>query len=127
MVFAAEGRAGLGQCEALMGITPGGGAIQYLSYRMTRGRALEVILGADLIDAVTAERYGWINRAQPVPELDGFVNRLAHNIAALPKASLQQPRGLSRQLIFGKVFVASTTLGRNCSNAPQPKNLSEAD
>jgi len=85
MTFAAEGRAGLAQCEALMGITPGGGATQYLSSRMTRGRALEVILGADLIDAATAERYGWINRALPASELDGFVGRLARNIAALPE------------------------------------------
>lgn len=85
MAFAAEGRAGLAQCEALMGITPGGGATQYLTDRMTRGRALEVILGADLIDAATAERYGWINRALPASELDEFVARLAHNIAALPE------------------------------------------
>ena len=84
MAFAAEGRAGLAQCEALMGITPGGGATQYLTSRMTRGRALEVILGADLIDAATAERYGWINRALPAAELDAFVERLARNIAALP-------------------------------------------
>ncbi len=68
-----------------MGITPGGGATQYLSNRMTRGRALEVILGADLVDAATAERYGWINRALPAAELDGFVDRLARNIAALPE------------------------------------------
>lgn len=85
MAFVAEGRAGLAQCEALMGITPGGGATQYLTSRMTRGRALEVILGADLIDAVTAERYGWVNRALPAVELDDFVNRLARNIAALPE------------------------------------------
>lgn len=84
MVFAARGSAGLAQCEALMGITPGGGATQYLASRMTRGRALEIILGADLIDADTAERYGWINRALPADALDAFVNRLAHNIAALP-------------------------------------------
>ncbi|MEN3150527.1 enoyl-CoA hydratase/isomerase family protein [Neorhizobium sp. IRAMC:178] len=85
MAFAAEGRAGLAQCEALMGITPGGGATQYLSSRMTRGRALEVILGADLVDATTAESYGWINRVLPASELDGFVDRLACNIAALPE------------------------------------------
>ncbi|RWH41814.1 MAG: enoyl-CoA hydratase/isomerase family protein [Mesorhizobium sp.] len=85
MAFAAEGRAGLAQCEALMGITPGGGATQYLSGRMTRGRALEVILGADLVDAATAERYGWVNRALPASELDSFVDRLARNIAALPE------------------------------------------
>ncbi|WP_297838280.1 enoyl-CoA hydratase/isomerase family protein [uncultured Roseibium sp.] len=85
MVFAAEEHAGLAQCEALMGITPGGGATQYLSSRMTRGRSLEVILGANLVDATTAESYGWINRALPAVELDGFVERLARNIAALPQ------------------------------------------
>lgn len=85
MAFAAEGLAGLAQCEALMGITPGGGATQYLTSRMTRGRALEVVLGAELIDAATAERYGWINRALPAAELEHFVDRLARNIAALPE------------------------------------------
>jgi enoyl-CoA hydratase/carnithine racemase len=85
MAFAAIGRAGLAQCEALMGIIPGGGATQYLSQRMTRGRALEVVLGADLVDAVTAERYGWVNRALPADELDSFVHRLARHIAALPE------------------------------------------
>ncbi|NIG76000.1 enoyl-CoA hydratase/isomerase family protein [Klebsiella sp. Ap-873] len=84
MVFAAEKRAGLAQCEALMGIVPGGGATQYLSDRMTRGRALEVVLGSELIDAKLAERYGWINRALPDDELDSFVERLANNIASLP-------------------------------------------
>ena len=84
MAFGAEGSAGLAQCEALMGIIPGGGATQYLGERMTRGRTLEAILGADLFDARTAERYGWINRALPADELDGFVARIAANIAALP-------------------------------------------
>lgn len=84
MAFAAKGRAGLAQCEALMGITPGGGATQYLGLRMTRGRALEVLLGADLFDAKAAERYGWVNRALPADEIDAFVDRLAQQIAALP-------------------------------------------
>jgi enoyl-CoA hydratase/carnithine racemase len=85
MSFAAKESAGLAQCEALIGITPGGGATQYLSSRMTRGRALEAILGADLFDASTAERYGWINRAVPDAELDQFVHRLALRIANLPE------------------------------------------
>jgi enoyl-CoA hydratase/carnithine racemase len=84
MAFAAIGRAGLGQVEALMGIVPGGGATQYLTERVGRNRALEVVLGADLLDAETAERYGWVNRALPAHELDKFVDRLARNIAALP-------------------------------------------
>lgn len=84
MAFAAIGSAGLGQIEALMGIVPGGGATQYLTERVGRNRALEVVLGADLFDAETAERYGWVNRALPAHELDEFVDRLAGNIAALP-------------------------------------------
>ena len=84
MVFAAKGRAGLGQVEALMGIVPGGGGTQYLASRVGRNRALEVLLGADLIDAETAELYGWINRAVAPDELPGVVARLAADIAALP-------------------------------------------
>ncbi len=84
MSFGAIGRAGLAQCEALMGIVPGGGATQYLNHRSGRARALEIVLGADLFDAATAERYGWINRALPAQALDAFVDRLAGNIAALP-------------------------------------------
>ncbi|WP_343688669.1 enoyl-CoA hydratase/isomerase family protein [Chitinophaga sp.] len=82
--FAALESGKLSQCEALMGIIPGGGATQYLSEKMTRGRVLEVILGADLFDAATAADYGWINRAIPGAAVDTFVDRLAAHIAALP-------------------------------------------
>lgn len=85
MAFAAIGRAGLGHIEALMGIVPGGGGTQYVARRTGRNRALEVVLGADLFDAETAERYGWVNRALPAEDLDGFVDRLARHIAALPE------------------------------------------
>lgn len=85
MAFAAIGRAGIGQTEALMGIVPGGGGTQYLAGRVGRNRALEVVLGADLYDAETAERYGWVNRAVPADDLDDIVDRLARNIAALPE------------------------------------------
>jgi enoyl-CoA hydratase/carnithine racemase len=85
MVFGATGRARLGQVEALMGIVPSGGAMQYLSTRMSRGRVLEIILGAGLFGAEEAAAYGWINRALPAGELDGFVSSLARNIAALPE------------------------------------------
>ncbi|HEA30851.1 MAG TPA: enoyl-CoA hydratase/isomerase family protein [Leeuwenhoekiella sp.] len=85
MSFAAIGQGKLAQCEALMGIIPGGGATQYLSSKMGRARALEVILGAAVFDAVTAERYGWINRAIPADKIDEFIYTLSHNIASLPE------------------------------------------
>jgi enoyl-CoA hydratase/carnithine racemase len=64
---------------------PGGGGTQYLANRAGRHRALEAVLGAELFDAETAERYGWVNRAVPAEELDEVVDRLARNIAALPE------------------------------------------
>ncbi|MGQ5314529.1 enoyl-CoA hydratase/isomerase family protein [Xanthomonas arboricola pv. corylina] len=83
MRFAAEETAGLGQTEALMGIIPGAGGTAYLPPLVGRARSLEIVLGADLFDARTAERYGWINRALPAAELDGFVESLALRIGSL--------------------------------------------
>ncbi|MFE7116112.1 enoyl-CoA hydratase/isomerase family protein [Streptomyces sp. NPDC057654] len=81
--FAAVETAGLGQIEALMGITPGGGGTQYLLEKVGRNRALELVLTGDRIDATTAAAYGWINRAVPAADLDAFVHQVAHRIAAL--------------------------------------------
>lgn len=81
--FAAIETAGLAQNEAPLGIIPGGGGTVYLARLLGRARALEIILGARLFDAVTAERYGWINRALPAAELDEFVDGLARRIATL--------------------------------------------
>ncbi len=86
MRFAARETAVFGQIEAAFGLIPGGGAAQYLVRVMGRARALEVLLSADDYDAALAERYGWINRALPDDELEAFVARLAHRIAAFPAA-----------------------------------------
>jgi enoyl-CoA hydratase/carnithine racemase len=83
MRFASLEHGYLAQMEAPTGIIPGAGGTVYLPRLVGRARALEIVLGAQLFDAVTAERYGWINRAIPQAELDGFVRRLARNIAAL--------------------------------------------
>ena len=48
-----------------------------------RARALELILGGQLVDAELAEKYGLINRALPAGELDSFVGSLATRIARL--------------------------------------------
>jgi enoyl-CoA hydratase/carnithine racemase len=66
-----------------MGIIPGGGGTQLLTRLVGRARALEVILGGDLYDAVTAEKYGWVNLALPADQLDAAVDAYARRIAAL--------------------------------------------
>jgi enoyl-CoA hydratase/carnithine racemase len=84
--FAARETAVLGQFESAFGQIPGGGGAQYLTRLMGRARALEVLLTADDYDAELAERYGWVNRALPADELDGFVRAVALRIAGFPAA-----------------------------------------
>ena len=83
MRFAAIGLSGQSQTEALMGILPGGGGTVHMTRLAGRARALELILGGELVDAELAERYGLVNRALPAAELDGFVSELAGRIARL--------------------------------------------
>lgn len=83
MRFAAAGATWMSQIEVRSGIIPGGGGTQLLTPLVGRARALEAILSADLVDAETAARWGWVNRALPADELDAFVDGLAARIARL--------------------------------------------
>lgn len=59
-----------------------------------RGRALEVLLGADDVNGELAERYGYVNRALPDSELDGFVDTLATRIASFDKQAIAETKRL---------------------------------
>jgi enoyl-CoA hydratase/carnithine racemase len=82
--FAALESAKFGQFETLTGIVPGAGATAHLPRLVGRARALEIVLTGGLIDAATAERWGWVNRALPSAELDAYVDWVAETIANLP-------------------------------------------
>ncbi|OZM82411.1 enoyl-CoA hydratase/isomerase family protein [Pseudonocardia sp. MH-G8] len=81
MRFAAIGRSGQAQPESLLGILPGGGGTLNMTRLVGRARALELIVGGQLVDAEAAERYGLVNRALPAAELDAFVDTLARRMA----------------------------------------------
>lgn len=83
MRFAAIGKSGQAQPEVQMGILPGGGGTVNMTRLIGRARALELILGAELVDAELAERYGLVNRALPADEIGAHVEALAHRIARL--------------------------------------------
>lgn len=85
MRFASREKALLSQWELGAGLVPGGGPMARLPRLIGRGRALEVLLSADDIPADLAERYGYVNRALPDSELDGFVHALATRIANFDK------------------------------------------
>ena len=72
------------QPEVALGIIPGGSGTVRLPRLIGRGRALEVILGCDDIDAATAEAWGWVNRALPPAELWPFVERLVARLVSFP-------------------------------------------
>jgi enoyl-CoA hydratase/carnithine racemase len=84
MRFGVRGKTFVNQMEVPLGILPGGTGTQRLPRLVGRGRALEIILGGNDIDADTAERWGYLNRAFAPGEIGPFVDRLARRIASFP-------------------------------------------
>ncbi|MBA3671426.1 MAG: enoyl-CoA hydratase/isomerase family protein [Gemmatimonadaceae bacterium] len=58
-----------GQPEAKLGIVPGYGGTQRLARLVGKGRALELLLTGEMIDATEAYRIGLVNRIWPAAEL----------------------------------------------------------
>jgi len=98
MRFASRENTRLGQPEVGVGLHPGGGGAERLPHLVGRGRALEIILGANDFDGDTAERYGYVNRALPDGELDGFVDGLARRIASFDRRAVAAAKNLVNQV-----------------------------
>jgi enoyl-CoA hydratase/carnithine racemase len=94
MRFASREKAILSQWEVGAGLVPGGGPMARLPRLIGRGRALEVLLGADDISGELAERYGYVNRALPDAELDAFVDGLAVRISSFDKQAIAETKRL---------------------------------
>ena len=92
MRFASREKAILSQFEVGAGIVPGGGPMARLPRLMGRGRALEVLLGADDFPGDLAERYGYVNRSLPDSDLDAFVESLATRIASFDKRAIRETK-----------------------------------
>jgi enoyl-CoA hydratase/carnithine racemase len=92
MRFASREKAILSQWEVGAGVVPGGGPMARLPRLMGRGRALEVLLGADDIPGDLAERYGYVNRSFPDSDLDAFVDALATRIASFDKQAIRETK-----------------------------------
>src|ERR1700736_2310282 len=94
MRFASREKAILSQWEVGAGLVPGGGPMARLPRLIGRGRALEVLLGADDIPGDLAELYGYVNRALPDAQLDAFVDALAVRIASFDKQAIADTKHL---------------------------------
>ncbi len=98
MRFASRENTVLAQVEVGAGVHPGGGGTERLPPLVGRGRALEIILGANDFDGGTAERYGYVNRALPDTELDSFVDVLARRIASFDRRPIAAAKNLVNQV-----------------------------
>jgi enoyl-CoA hydratase/carnithine racemase len=98
MRFASRENTWLGQPEVGVGVHPGGGGTERLPPLVGRGRALEIVLGANDFDGDTAAQYGYVNRALPDAELDGFVDALARRIASFDERAIAAAKRLVNQV-----------------------------
>jgi len=75
----ASDNARVGLPETSLGVIPGYGGTQRLPQLIGKGRALEMIFSAKMIDAATALEYGLVNRVVPQSELLGAAEEMARS------------------------------------------------
>jgi enoyl-CoA hydratase len=72
----------MGLPEVTLGVIPGYGGTQRLAQLIGKGRAMELIMTAGMIDAATAHQYGLVNHVVAQEELLEFAKGIATKIAA---------------------------------------------
>ena len=74
----ASDNARMGLPETSLGVIPGYGGTQRLPQLIGKGRALEMIFSAKMIDAPTALNYGLVNAVVPQETLQSTAEKMAH-------------------------------------------------
>ena len=118
MRFGVKDKTVINQMEVALGILPGGTGTQRLPRLVGRGRALEICLGSDDIDAETCEKWGYLNRIfDTVDQLDDGVDQLAYRIAkwpaeaiALCKASINNAENELGEALLDEAYLFQQTL-----------------
>jgi enoyl-CoA hydratase len=82
----------LGQPEINLGIIPGGGGTQRLTRLVGEGKAMELILTGDLIDAAQAKSIGLLNHVVAPGQLQDTVLSLANRIADKSPVALRMAK-----------------------------------
>ena len=89
MRFGVRGKTRVNQMEVPLGIMPGGTGTQRLPRLIGHGRAMELILSGDDMDAETAERWGYLNRVFAPDAITPYVDNLARRIASFPPTAVR--------------------------------------
>src|SRR3954454_13586682 len=102
-----------GQPEVTLGIIPGGGGTQRLPRLIGKGRALQLILSGERINAQEAYRIGLVNEVVPVaadliPRAEAILNQIFKNAPIAVKYSLEAVnKGLETSIAEGLSLEAS--------------------
>jgi enoyl-CoA hydratase len=81
--------ASFGQPEINLGIIPGGGGTQRLTRLVGEGKAMEMILTGEIIDAKTAFAIGLVNHVVPADQLVAKTMEIANRIAGKGPVALK--------------------------------------
>jgi enoyl-CoA hydratase len=81
-----------GQPEINLGIIPGGGGTQRLTRLVGEGKAMELILTGDMIDAQHAYNLGLVNHVVPAADLEAKTMELANRIAEKSPVALRMAK-----------------------------------
>ncbi|HXG38892.1 MAG TPA: enoyl-CoA hydratase-related protein, partial [Bacteroidota bacterium] len=85
----ASENAKFGQPEVNLGIIPGYGGTQRLARLIGKGRAMEMILTGDQIDAHEALRVGLVNKVVPLSELMKTAEAIAQKIVSKGQVAIR--------------------------------------
>ncbi len=77
----ASDNASFGQPEINLGIIPGGGGTQRLPRLVGEGKAMEMVLTGEIINAQEAFRWGLVNQVVPADHLEAKTMEIANRIA----------------------------------------------
>lgn len=81
--------ASFGQPEINLGIIPGGGGTQRLTRLIGEGKAMELILTGEIIDAQTALSLGLVNHVVPADQLEAKTLEIANRMAEKSPVALR--------------------------------------
>jgi enoyl-CoA hydratase len=101
-----------GQPEVKLGVLPGGGGTQRLARLVGKGRALQLILTGEMVNAQEAYRIGLVNEVVPaanlIPRAEAILKQIFSNAPVAVKYSLEAVnKGLETSLDEGLSLEAS--------------------
>lgn len=101
----AGNHAKFGQPEVNLGLIPGYGGTQRLTQLIGKGRAIELLISGNMIDATTALQYGLVNYVVPADEL------LNKAIAVLSQINTKAPIAIAAAILAANAVYDETKNG----------------